>query len=169
MSQSTNVETTLHPVEVRLTGGMMALNRFLMTLQSKRMPVARFVVGRDGAEGGAAGGEVLRATILLDCPPETARRYATFLEGLEDVEEVRSSGGLVEVALVRLAPGGDWKAAAGKAGVEAHEEKAEGGEAAPLVVASGTPEAVEAWLGLSKDVEDTVRLGPVARPDGGGA
>jgi hypothetical protein len=127
-------------------------------------------VGRDGTGGDGAGGEGLRATILLDCPPETARRYATFLEGLEDVEEVRSSGGLVEVALVRLAPGGDWKAAAGKAGVEAHEEGAGGGEAAPLVVvASGTPEAVETWLGLLEDVEDTVRLGPVARPDGGGA
>ena len=50
----------LNTVEVRFTGGMLALNRLLMTLQNKRMPVAGFTLGRDG--------EGMRATILLDCP-----------------------------------------------------------------------------------------------------
>ena len=64
MSQTT--ETTLYPMEARLSGGMLALVRFLMTLQNKRMPVARFTVGRDR--------DGLRITLLLDCPPEKARR-----------------------------------------------------------------------------------------------
>ena len=76
-------DTALNPVEVRLAGGMLALNRFLMTLQNKRMPVASFTVGRD--EDG------MRATILLDCPPESARRYAMLLIGLEDVEEIEAA------------------------------------------------------------------------------
>src|SRR5919206_812431 len=83
--------TTLSLIEARLKGGMFALNRFLMTLQNKRMPVAGFTVGRN--EDG------MRATILLDCSPETARRYAALLSGLEDVEEIELSGGTVEVAL----------------------------------------------------------------------
>ena len=37
----------LNTLEVRFTGGMLALNRFLMTLQNKRMPVAGFTLGRD--------------------------------------------------------------------------------------------------------------------------
>jgi hypothetical protein len=61
------VATALNPIELRLTGGMLALNRLIMTFQNKRMPVAGFTVGRDG------GG--MRATILLDCPPDSARRY----------------------------------------------------------------------------------------------
>jgi hypothetical protein len=72
--------TALNPIELRLSGGMMALNRLIMTFQNKRMPVAGLTVGRDG------GG--MRATILLDCPPETARRYAALLAGLEDVEGI---------------------------------------------------------------------------------
>ena len=72
-----NETVALNPIEVRLSGGMLALVRFLMTLQNKRMPVARFTVGRDK--------EDMRVTILLDCPPESARRYLTLLSALEDV------------------------------------------------------------------------------------
>jgi hypothetical protein len=71
---------TLNTVEVRLSGGILALNRFLMTLQNKRMPVAGIKV-----EGDAGGTDI---TVQLDCPEETARRYATLLESLEDVEEI---------------------------------------------------------------------------------
>ena len=142
--------TALNPVELRLGGGLLALNRLIMTFQNKRMPVAGFTVGRDG--------DAMRATILLDCPPETARRYAALLSGLEDVEEIEVTDETVEVALLKS--GGDgWREPA--PGISAHEE---GG----TVVASGDPEKMEAWLG-SLEVEDIVRLGPVARPgDGGG-
>ena len=148
-------ETALNPIEVRLSGGMLALNRFLMTLQNKRMPVASFTVGRDGEDG------VMRATILLDCPLESARRYTTLLSALEDVEEVEAADETMEVALLRV--GGDaWKRSAERAGVVAHEEYG-------TVVASGTPQDVEAWLaGIREDVEDVVRLGPMARPGMGG-
>jgi hypothetical protein len=143
--------TALNPIEARLSGGLLALNRLIMTFQSKRMPVAGFTVGRDG--------DAMRATILLDCPSETARRYAALLSGLEDVEEIELSGETVEVALLKT--GGDgWRASASRAGIAAHEE---GG----TVVASGDPEKMEAWLG-SLEVEDIVRLGPVARPGDGG-
>jgi hypothetical protein len=142
-------EAALNPIELRLSGGLLALNRLIMTFQNKRMPVAGFTVGRDG--------EAMRATVLLDCPPETARRYAALLSGLEDVEETELSGETVEVALLKT--GGDgWREPA--PGVSAHEE---GG----TVVASGDPETMEAWLG-SLEVEDIVRLGPVARPGDGG-
>jgi hypothetical protein len=142
-------EAALNPIELRLSGGLLALNRLIMTFQNKRMPVAGFTVGRDG--------EAMRATVLLDCPPETARRYAALLSGLEDVEETELSGATVEVALLKT--GGDgWREPA--PGVSAHEE---GG----TVVASGDPETIEAWLG-SLEVEDIVRLGPVARPGDGG-
>src|SRR5215217_6239221 len=104
--------TALNPIELRLSGGMLALNRLIMTFQNKRMPVAGLTVGRDG------GG--IRATIVLDCPRETAAQ----------------------------------------AGIEAHEEGA-------TIVASGDPESMEAWLG-SLEVQDIVRLGPVARPGDGG-
>ena len=146
------VATELNPIELRMGGGMLALNRLIMTFQNKRMPVAGFAVGRDG--------DAMRATVLLDCPPETARRYAALLSTLEDVEEIELSGETVEVAL--LETGGDaWRESAARAGITAHQE---GG----MVVASGDPERMEAWLG-SLDVDDIVRLGPVARPgDGGG-
>ena len=146
--------TALNPIEVRLSGGMLALNRFLMTLQNKRMPVASFTLGRDG------GG--MRATILLDCPPESARRYAALLSSLEDVEEIEEASKTMEVALLKI--GGDgWRESAARAGVEAHEE---GG----TVVASGEPEQLEAWLaGIKEDLEDVVRLGPIARPGDEGA
>ena len=143
--------TALNPIELRLSGGMLALNRLIMTFQNKRMPVAGLTVGRD-ADG-------MRATIVLDCPPETARRYAALLSGLEDVEGLDLSGDTIEVALLETIVEG-WREAAARAGIGSHEE---GG----TVVASGDPERMEAWLG-SLEVEDIVRLGPVARPGDGG-
>jgi hypothetical protein len=74
-------ETAPIEIEVRLAGGMLALNRFLMTLQNKRMPVAGIKI--DGDREGA------RIDVALDCPEETARRYATLLESLEDVDDIR--------------------------------------------------------------------------------
>jgi hypothetical protein len=146
-------DTALNPVEVRLSGGMLALNRFLMTLQNKRMPIASFTVGRDG--------DGMRATILLDCPPESARRYATLLSALEDVEEIEAAEVTMEVALLKLR-GETWRESAGQAGIEAHED----GE---TIVASGEPEKLEAWLTEMKDeLEDVVRLGPMVRPGDGG-
>jgi hypothetical protein len=144
--------TALNPIELRLSGGMLALNRLVMTFQNKRMPVAGFTVGRDG--------EALRATILLDCPPETARRYAALLSGLEDVEEIELAGETVEVALLKTEGDASWRESAERAGISAHEE---GG----TVVASGDPEKMEAWLG-TLEADDIVRLGPVARPGDGG-
>jgi hypothetical protein len=146
-------DTALNPVEVRLAGGMLALNRFLMTLQNKRMPVASFTVGRDG--------DGMRATILLDCPPESARRYATLLTSLEDVEEIEAAEETMEVALLKFR-GGAWQDSAARAGIGVHED----GE---TVVASGDPEKLEAWLaGMKDELEDVVRLGPMARPGDGG-
>ena len=151
-------ETATNPVEIRLSGGLLALNRLVMTLHSKRMPLAGLTVARDG-RGEEEGS--LRATLLLDCPPEDARRYATLLSGMEDVEEAGMAAGTVEVALLRTS-GDAWRLSAGAAGVEAHEE------AGGLVVASGEPERVEAWLSeLGEEITDSVRLGPVARPGGG--
>ncbi len=143
--------TALNPIELRLSDGMLALNRLIMTFQNKRMPVAGLTVGRD-AEG-------MRVTIVLDCAPETARRYAALLSGLEDVEGLDLSGDTIEVALLETKVDG-WCESAARAGIEAHEE---GG----TVVASGDLERMEAWLG-SLEVEDIVRLGPVARPGDGG-
>jgi hypothetical protein len=142
--------TALNPIELRLSGGLLALNRLIMTFQNKRMPVAGFTVGRDG--------EAMRATLLLDCPPESARRYAALLSGLEDVEEIELAGETVEVALLRTGDG--WRESAERAGISAHEE---GG----TVVASGDLEKMEAWLG-TLEADDIVRLGPVARPGDGG-
>ena len=146
-------DTALNPVEVRLAGGMLALNRFLMTLQNKRMPVASFTVGRDG--------DGMRATILLDCPPESARRYATLLTSLEDVEEIEATEETREVALLKLR-GENWRESAAQAGIGVHED----GE---TIVASGEPEKLETWLsGVKDELEDVVRLGPMARPGDGG-
>ena len=72
---------TTNAVEVRFTGGMLALNRLLMTLQNKRMPVAGFNLGNDP--------QGMRATILLDCPPEPALRYTAIISALEDVTRTR--------------------------------------------------------------------------------
>ena len=149
-------EAALNAIEVRLSGGMLALVRFLMTLQNKRMPVARFTVGReDGPKG-----EALCITILLDCPPESSRRYALLLSALEDVEEIEEDGETVEVALLKVAGGG----VPGEvpAGIGLHEE---GG----TVVATGAGGKLDAWLAsMGNDVQDAVRLGPVARPGTGG-
>jgi hypothetical protein len=146
-------DTALNPVEVRLAGGMLALNRFLMTLQNKRMPIASFTVGRDG--------DGMRATILLDCPPESARRYAALLTGLEDVEEIEAAEETMEVALLKVR-GEAWKDSAARAGIGVHED---GG----TVVASGEPLMLEAWLaGIQDELEDVVRLGPMVRPGDGG-
>ena len=64
----------LNTIEVRFTGGMLALNRLLMTLQNKRMPVAGFALGSDRAG--------MRATILLECQPEPALRYTALISAL---------------------------------------------------------------------------------------
>ncbi|CAN5798438.1 hypothetical protein BH18ACT11_BH18ACT11_02270 [soil metagenome] len=137
-------------VEVRFTGGMLALNRLLMTLQNKRMPVAGFTLGRDG------GG--MRATLLLDCPQESALRYTALISALEDVSEAGPAR-TVEVALIETTA--DWRAAAEGAGIEAHENDG-------TVVATGEPERVDSFLAsLGDGVEDMVRLGPVARPERG--
>ncbi len=135
-------------LEVRFTGGMLALNRFLMTLQNKRMPVAGFTLGRDD--------EGMRATVLLDCAPEMARRYTMLLSALEDVQEVTPADGGLEVALLKT--NCDWRESAERNGVEAHENDG-------TVVASGKPEELESWLTeLGDEVEDIVRLGPLVRP-----
>jgi hypothetical protein len=145
--------TALNPIEARLSGGLLALNRLVTTFLSKRMPVASFTVGRDG--------DGMRMTILLDCPPETARRYAALLSGLENVEEIGISNETVEVALLKTS-GDGWRESASRAGLEAHEE-------GDTVVASGEPERMEAWLdALGDGAQDIVRLGPVARPGDGG-
>ena len=71
-------------VRVRLAAGILALNRFMMTLQNKRMPVADIKV-----DAGAEGTSIM---LGFDCPEETARRYAVLLENMEDVEELHFSG-----------------------------------------------------------------------------
>jgi hypothetical protein len=139
----------LNTIEVRFTGGMLALNRLLMTLQNKRMPVAGFTLGRDS--------DGMRATILLDCPPEPALRYTALISALEDVVE---AGPAESIEVVLIETSRDWREPARQTGIEAHED---GG----TVVASGEPEKVEAFL-AALGVEDVVRLGPVARPDAGG-
>ena len=141
----------LNTIEVRFTGGMLALNRLLMTLQNKRMPVAGFTLARDG--------DGMRATILLDCPPESALRYTALISALEDVQE---AGPAETVEVVLIETSGDWRAVAEQSGVEAHES---GG----MVVASGDSEKMEDFLAsLGDSVEDLVRLGPLARPEARG-
>ena len=141
----------LNTIEVRFTGGMLALNRLLMTLQNKRMPVAGFTLGSDS--------DGMRATILLDCPPESALRYTALISALEDVSEAGPAE-TIEMALIETSR--DWREPAEQSGIEAHEDDG-------TVVASGEPEKVEAFLAaLGDGVEDMVRFGPVARPDAGG-
>ena len=146
--QATGVTT--NTVEVRFTGGMLALNRLLMTLQNKRMPVAGFTLGRDG--------EGMRATILLDCPPESALRYTALISALEDVSEAGPAG-TVEVALIETTA--DWRTVAEGAGIQAHEDEG-------TVVATGEPERIDTFLAsLGDGAKDMVRLGTVARPGRG--
>ena len=142
---------TLNTIEVRFTGGMLALNRLLMTLQNKRMPVADFRLASDS--------DGMRATILLDCPSESALRYTALISALEDVREAGPAE-TIEVALIETSR--DWRKLAEQSGVEAHEDDG-------TVVASGGSEEVEAFLAsLGEGVEDMVRLGPVARPEARG-
>ena len=141
----------LNTIEVRFTGGMLALNRLLMTLQNKRMPVAGFTLGNDS--------DGMRATISLDCQPEPALRYTALISALEDVREAGPAE-TIEVALIETSK--DWREPAERSGIEAHEDDG-------TVVASGEPEKVDAFLAaLGDGVEDMVRLGPVARPGAGG-
>ncbi|HEY6714355.1 MAG TPA: hypothetical protein VI055_19065 [Rubrobacter sp.] len=141
----------LTTIEVRFTGGMLTLNRLLMTLQNKRMPVAGFTLGSD-TDG-------MRATILLDCPSESALRYTALISALEDVREAGPAE-TIEIALIETSR--DWRKLAEQSGVEAHEEDG-------TVVASGEPEKVETFLAaLGDGVEDAVRVGPVARPEARG-
>src|ERR687894_1987502 len=88
----------LNTIEVRFTGGMLALNRLLMTLQNKRMPVAGFTLG-NASDG-------MRATILLDCPPEPALRYTALISALEDVSEAGPTE-TIEIALIETSR--DWR------------------------------------------------------------
>ena len=141
----------LNTIEVRFTGGMLALNRLLMTLQNKRMPVAGFTLGRDS--------DGMRATILLDCQPEPVLRYTALISALEDVSEAGPVE-TMEVALIETSK--DWREPAERSGIAAHEDNG-------TVVASGAPEKVEAFLtALGDGAEDVVRIGPVARADSGG-
>jgi len=71
-------------VRVRLAVGILALNRFTMTLQNKRMPVADIKVD--------ASAEGTSIELGFDCPEENARRYAVLLENMEDVEELHFAG-----------------------------------------------------------------------------
>ncbi len=139
----------LNTIEVRFTGGMLALNRLLMTLQNKRMPVAGFTLGSDS--------DGMRATILLDCPPEPALRFTALISALEDVREAGPAE-TIEIALIETSS--DWRELSEQWGVEAHEDDG-------TVVASGEPEKVEAFLAVL-GVEDAVRVGPLARPEAGG-
>jgi hypothetical protein len=143
----------LNSIEVRFTGGMLALIRLLMTLQSKRMPVAGFTLAGEAA--GKPGG--MRATILLDCPPESAQRYTALISSLEDVSDAGPAQ-TIEVALIETSQ--DWREMAEQSGIEAHEDDG-------TVVASGDPEKIEEFLAALDDgVEDMVRLGPLVRPEG---
>jgi hypothetical protein len=115
------------------------------------MPVAGFTLGNDS--------DGMRATILLDCPPEPALRYTALISALEDVRE---AGPVETMEVALIATSKDWREPAEQSGVEAHED---GG----TVVASGEPEKVEAFLAaLGGGVEDVVRVGPVVRPEAGG-
>ncbi len=71
-------------VRVSLAPGILALNRFMMTLQNKRMPVADVKV-----DATARGTNI---ELGFDCPEESARRYAVLLENMEDVEELHFAG-----------------------------------------------------------------------------
>jgi hypothetical protein len=71
-------------VRVSLAAGILALNRLMMTLQNKRMPVADIKV-----DANASGTSI---ELGFDCPEESARRYAVLLENMEDVEELHFTG-----------------------------------------------------------------------------
>ena len=81
-SEATGVASST--VRVRLAAGILALNRFMMTLQNKRMPVADIKVDANARGTGIELG--------FDCPEESARRYAVLLENMEDVDELHFAG-----------------------------------------------------------------------------
>src|ERR687889_1907553 len=100
----------LNTIEVRFTGGMLALNRLLMTIQNKRMPLAGFTLG--------SASDGMRATILLDCQPEPALRYTALISALEDVKEAGPAK-TIEMALIETSR--EWREPAGQTGVEEPE------------------------------------------------
>jgi hypothetical protein len=87
----------LNTIEVRFTGGMLA--------------VAGFTRGRDS--------DGMRAIILLDCPPESALRYTALISALEDVSEAGPAE-TIEMALIETSK--DWRETAEQSGIEAHED-----------------------------------------------
>ena len=76
------------------------------------------------------------------------------------MQQIGAASETLEVALLKIR-GNAWKGSAARAGVEVHED-------GDTVVASGETETLEAWLAeIKEDLEDLVRLGPVARPGDG--
>lgn len=71
-------------VRVDLAPGILALNRFTMTLQNKRMPVSEIKLDADDKGTSIELG--------FDCPEESARRYAVLLENMEDVRNLQFKG-----------------------------------------------------------------------------
>lgn len=146
-------------IEVRLKGDSTALTRFVMTLQNKRIPLRGLTMGRDG--------EGLRLTLLMEGEEEPARRYVTLLSGLEDVRGIEVTQYILQVTLVKVTGGiseEEWRESASRHGVQAHES-------GDTLVASGAPEAVEAWLAELDSagyLEEAIRLGPAAQPGNGG-
>lgn len=143
--------TDLQTIELRLSGDILALNRLITAFVSKRIPLADFTLVRSGEE--------TRAALLLDCPPDTARRYASLFEGMEDMREVKLDGTVLEIALAKA--GGDWRNAASEAGLGTAEVDG-------TILAAGTPERVGKWIAVMEDEDDVLRLGPVIRPGRGG-
>ncbi|MGI8651017.1 MAG: hypothetical protein ACR2KW_11675 [Rubrobacter sp.] len=70
-------------VEAKLATGIYALNRFMLTIQNKRMPVQNL-------EASMRDDETI-VSFTFDCPEENARRYTILLDGLEDVREIGPS------------------------------------------------------------------------------
>lgn len=70
-------------VEARLDAGIYALNRFMLTIQNKRMPITDL--------DAAMHDEETTVSFTFDCPEENARRYTILLDGLEDVREIGPS------------------------------------------------------------------------------
>lgn len=73
---------TVPTVEVRLNRGIYALNRFLMTLQNKRVPLDSLDI--------AADSEGTHATVRLDCEPGKATRFVSLMAALEDVRGIQT-------------------------------------------------------------------------------
>jgi len=154
MNRTTSAKAATPTLGIRLAGGMYALNRFLMTLQNKRVPVTGVTVDGDR--------EATRVTLRLDCPEETARRYTALLSSLEDVDEVWPAEESMEIALLKPA-GEGWRGLAEGAGIGFHEYDG-------TVVASGAVQKMEDWLDSLEDgdADNIMRLGPMARPGNGG-